>query len=241
MGRTDMTLGELYPGAYGEEVYLQLYVNLKKLSIREANEQFPAKKELTSKSDNEKIDLESGDVIVLNGASAKFSDIFLVRINGTKYLFMLQCKWDYGSREMTEKAVDDEDIKNLDGLISKVKNMYKDYELITIIFTTQPYTGQKKRGVLVISKENFDKHFGPVFSSRATFFLTRTTNPNFWEANRLKNILDGIGNASIDNVIEKRPYINEDHFYEENPNAKRQKLDFFPLDVPGTEPYARII
>ncbi|GBB89347.1 hypothetical protein RclHR1_01600019 [Rhizophagus clarus] len=104
--------------------------------------------------------------------------------------------------------------------------MYDNYELITIIFTTQLYTGPKKRAVLVISKENFGKHFGPVFSSRATFFLNRTINPNFWEKDRLQNTLAGIGDGSIDNVIEKRSYINEDHCYKANPRAKRQKLDF---------------
>jgi hypothetical protein len=215
-----------------------VYVDLKKLSIVEANEQFPNQTKLTSKSDNKPIDLESGEVIVLNGASSKFSDIILVRMNGTKYLFMIQCKWDYGSREMTEKAVDDEDIKNLNGLISKVKEMYESYELITIIFTTQPYNGLlEKTGVLIISQNNFEEHFGPVFSSRALFFFTKVVNPNFWDVSRLKNTLEGIGEASIDNVIEKRPYINEDQFYEANPRAKKQKLDFFPF-VPGTEAYA---
>jgi hypothetical protein len=33
-------------------------------------------------------------------------------------------------------------------------------------------------------------------------------------------------------------YINEDQFYEANPRAKKQKLDLFPFDVPGTEIYA---
>ncbi|PKY30519.1 hypothetical protein RhiirB3_447640 [Rhizophagus irregularis] len=242
MGITDMTLGQLYPGAYGSDDYLQLiHINLKKLSICEANEQFPATKKLTSKPDKKPIDLESGDVIVLNGASSKFSDsIILVRMNGIKYLFMLQCKWDYGSRDMTEKeAVDDEDIKNLDALISNVKNMYEGYELITVIFTTQPYDGLKeKTGVLIVSKDNFDKHFGPVFSSQAIFSFTKAINPNFWDIDRLKNTLEGIDEASIDDVISKRPYINEDQFYDANPRAKKQKLVFFPLDVPETEIYA---
>jgi hypothetical protein len=78
------------------------------------------------------------------------------------------------------------DVKNIKNLIHKVKEMYDDYELITVVFTTQPYTGSKKSGIIVISKENFDEHFGPVFSSQAAFFFTRTINHNFWEKNRLK-------------------------------------------------------
>ena len=58
MGIKRMTLRDIYPGACGEEYYKDLYVNLKRLSICEANEQFP-NKELTDKYNN-KIDLESG-------------------------------------------------------------------------------------------------------------------------------------------------------------------------------------
>ncbi|CAG8581075.1 9629_t:CDS:1 [Dentiscutata erythropus] len=237
MGISEMTLGKLYPGAYGEDTYLQILVALKKLRACEANEQFPNNKNLTNKSNDEPIDLESGDVVVLNDASANFADIILVRMNGVKCLLMIQCKWDYGSKEMTEKIVDNEDTKNLNKLLSEIKKMYESYELITIIFTTQPYRElQKKPGVLIISKDKFEKRFGPVFSSLATFFFIRATNPNLGDKNRLKNTL--VGDESIDNVIKKRPYINEDHFYRENPKAKKQKLDFFPLDVPGTDIYA---
>ncbi|CAG8789511.1 18575_t:CDS:2, partial [Gigaspora rosea] len=183
MGISEMTLEDLYPGAYGEENYKQLYVVLKKLHVCEANERFPNNKKLTNKSDNQPIDLESGNVVVLNGTS--------IRMNGVRFLFMIQCKWDNDSKEMAEKTVDDEHAKNLNKLISEIKNTYE------------------------------------------------AINPNFWDVNRLKNVLDGISDASIDNnVIKKRPYINEDHFYKENPKAKKQKLDFFPLDVPGTDAYA---
>jgi hypothetical protein len=43
----------------------------------------------------------------------------------------------------------------------------------------------------------------PIILSRAIFFLTRAINPNFWDKSRLLNTLEGIGEASIDNVIEK--------------------------------------
>lgn len=58
---------------------------------------------------------------------------------------MIQYKWNYGSRKMIEKAVDSEVNKHLKELSSNFKNMFKDYELITIIFTPQPYDGLNKR------------------------------------------------------------------------------------------------
>ncbi|GBC04886.1 hypothetical protein RclHR1_05920006 [Rhizophagus clarus] len=153
-------------------------------------------KRLISKSDNKPIDLKSENGIVLNDVSAN-------------------------SREITEKAVNNEDIKNLNVLNSNVKNMYEGYELITVVFTTQPYDRLKeKTGVLIISKDNFDKHFGLIFSLRAIFSITKVINPNFWNICRLKNTLEDIDKASIDDIISKRPY-NEDQYYEANPRAKR--------------------
>ncbi|GES94078.1 hypothetical protein GLOIN_2v1720020 [Rhizophagus clarus] len=99
----------------------------------EKNTILSAIKTLSNKRDNKPIDLEVENV-VLNGASVRFADIILVRENGTKYLD-IQCKWDYGSKNMTEGNVED-DVENLNNLISNGKDMYDDYELITIIFTT---------------------------------------------------------------------------------------------------------
>ncbi|GET01642.1 hypothetical protein GLOIN_2v1720049 [Rhizophagus clarus] len=197
MGITDIVLEQLYSGTYGINDYLQLiHINLKKLSICKSNEQFLATKRLISKSDNKPIDLKSENGIVLNDVSAN-------------------------SREITEKAVNNEDIKNLNVLNSNVKNMYEGYELITVVFTTQPYDRLKeKTGVLIISKDNFDKHFGLIFSLRAIFSITKVINPNFWNICRLKNTLEDIDKASIDDIISKRPY-NEDQYYEANPRAKR--------------------
>jgi hypothetical protein len=75
-----------------DETCSEIYVKLKELSVCEANEQFPVNKSLTNKRDNKPIDLESGEVVILNSASAEFADIILVRMSGTKYLFMIQCK-----------------------------------------------------------------------------------------------------------------------------------------------------
>ncbi|GBB89346.1 hypothetical protein RclHR1_01600018 [Rhizophagus clarus] len=130
MGNSGMRLDELYPGACTEEAYSEIYLPIQMnllrnyaskpsksasksasnlpsahhwLRVCEANEQFPNSKALTNKRDNKLIDLEIGEVVVLNAASARFADIILVRENGTKILFMIRCKWDYGSKNMTEE------------------------------------------------------------------------------------------------------------------------------------------
>jgi hypothetical protein len=170
-----MNLGELYPGAYGEDIYLKLDVELKKLRIYEAITPFPKNPDLINKFDYNRIDLKSGEVVVLNAVSNELAtDVFLVRKNGSDILIMIQCKWnDYN----------DYPIKNSRYLIQSVKqNNYDFYEFITIFFTPQPYDRLRDiKGVLTISKDNFHKHFGPIFSSLATFFFTKEINSNFWE------------------------------------------------------------
>ncbi|EXX52264.1 uncharacterized protein OCT59_001802 [Rhizophagus irregularis] len=74
MGKSLINFDELYLGAYAEKACLE--IKLRKLNVCEANEQFPESKKLTNKYDNKIINLESEDVVDLNGASAKSADIY---------------------------------------------------------------------------------------------------------------------------------------------------------------------
>ncbi|CAB5359237.1 unnamed protein product [Rhizophagus irregularis] len=212
MGKNELSLRNLHPGAYGTKENLDIVMKLKELGIYKSREQFPLNLNLTHGSE---IPWNNGHCVVVNGTSAESSDIFYVMedVSGVFYLIMGQNQWDYGSKKMTEKNVSDEDEKNFNSVEHSELQEYRD---ITIIFTTQPYEGSENLPeILIVSKDNFKSYFGPVFSARATFSLTRDINPNFWDIN------------------------SEDHFHNVNPGAdKRQKLDFFPFDVQGTEIYA---
>ncbi|CAB5333869.1 unnamed protein product [Rhizophagus irregularis] len=233
MGKKTMTLRELYPNADKSNVYFDMSVKMKPLHVcDEGNEQFPLTNPLTEKSDGEIIDWQSGDVVVINGSCDVFFVRELVNTFYKKFIMMSQCKWDYGSKKMPESKVEEEYEKNLQNFYAAAVDN-ENYIPITIIFTSQPYSKEKQEsGILVISKEDFKKHFGPVFSSRASFAIAGNTNPNFWEKNRLKNVLDGIGDVSIGNVIKKRPYYSDDDYRDKNPGAKKiPKMDYFPFDV----------
>ncbi|PKC59404.1 hypothetical protein RhiirA1_540504 [Rhizophagus irregularis] len=209
MGKNELSLRNLHPGAYGTKENLDIVMKLKELGIYKSREQFPLNLNLTHGSE---IPWNNGHCVVVNGTSAESSDIFYVMedVSGVFYLIMGQNQWDYGSKKMTEKNVSDEDEKNFNSVEHSELQEYRD---ITIIFTTQPYEGSENLPeILIVSKDNFKSYFGPVFSARATFSLTRDINPNFWDINRLKNTIKGAD--------------------------KRQKLDFFPFDVQGTEIYA---
>ncbi|PKY47885.1 hypothetical protein RhiirA4_523646 [Rhizophagus irregularis] len=234
LGKKTMMLRELYPNADKSDVYFDMSVKLKPLRVCEANEQFPLTNPLTEKSDGEIIDWQSGDVVVINGSCDVFFVRELVDTFYKKFIMMSQCKWDYGSKKVPESKVEEEYEKNLQNFYAAAVDN-ENYIPITIIFTSQPYSDSKEKqesGILVISKEDFKKHFGPVFSSRASFAIAGNTNPNFWEKNRLKNVLDGIGDVSIGNVIKKRPYYSDNDYRDKNPGAKKiPKMDYFPFDV----------
>ncbi|RGB21675.1 hypothetical protein C1646_777539 [Rhizophagus diaphanus] len=68
MGKTTMTLRELYPSADESDVHFDMSVKLKPLRVCEANEQFPFTNPLTEKSDGEIIDWKSGLVVIINSS-----------------------------------------------------------------------------------------------------------------------------------------------------------------------------
>ncbi|CAB4384849.1 unnamed protein product [Rhizophagus irregularis] len=211
---------------------LTLTLNLKPLRVCEANEQFPLTNPLTEKSDGKEIDWQSGDVVVINGSCDVFFVRELVDTFYKKFIMMSQCKWDYGLKKMPENKVEEEYEKNLQNFYAAAIDN-ENYIPITIIFTSQPYSKEKQEsGILVISKEDFKKHFRPVFSFQTSFAIAGNTNPNFWGKNRLKNVLDDIGDVSIGNIIKKRPYYSDDDYCDKNPGAKKiPKMDYFPFDV----------
>ncbi|CAB5395651.1 unnamed protein product [Rhizophagus irregularis] len=96
----------------------------------------------------------------------------------------------------------------------------------------------------IISRSNFEQYFGPVFSSRATFALTKNINPNFSESQRMVKCLPGVGDVTAEEIIINRLYKSEDDFFKKYGRAKRGmeknehensekkiKLDFYPFNV----------
>jgi len=225
---------------------MNLEVQLKELSVVRARERFPCLN-LTEKSKGGNIEWEKGESIIVNGASAKWGDGFVVRSTiQNKLLFLIhQDKYDYQSVEFTVDKLLDEHIKNLEtSTFNKkvVRNMVSRYGHITIVFTTQPFENQESYdNCLVIASNNFEEYFGPVFASRATFALTRNINPNFSEAERMEKRLPGIGKTNAAKIVQNRPYINEEHFYKKHALAmigaekehpgKKVKIEYFPYDV----------
>jgi hypothetical protein len=74
--------------------------------------------------------------------------------------------------------------------------------------------------------------------------MTRDINPNFSDCSWMENELPGVGKTIAGQIVEARPHLSEDDFYnkfsrvkrsiekyeEKNP-GKKVKLDFYPFNV----------
>ncbi|CAG8582460.1 13754_t:CDS:2 [Acaulospora morrowiae] len=229
---------------------LNFEVRLKKLSVRRAQEQFPCLK-LTEKDSAKSIPWEKGEDVIVNGVSAKWGNSFRVleAVQGDRFLSIHQAKYDYNSATYTLKDLFNEHTKNCEtsafNTTKQIFDKLADYRHITIVFTTQPfYEIVPYDDCFVISCNNFEQCFGPVFSSRATFALTKNINPNFSELQRMVECLPGVGDVTAENIIINRPYKSEDDFFKKHSRAKRGKekhehenpekklkLDFYPFNV----------
>ncbi|PKY56726.1 hypothetical protein RhiirA4_448817 [Rhizophagus irregularis] len=223
-GKRTVCLKELYRGVNGIESVKNIEVRLKKLSVRQAQEQFPCSK-LTEKGSAEPIPWEEGEFVIINGMSAEWGDSFRVleTVQGDRLLSIHQNKYDDNSATYTLKDLLDEHDKNIDSSSNTTKNLFDKlakYRHITIVFTTQPfYEKVSHDDCFIISRNNFEEYFGPVFSSRATFALTKDINPNFSVSQRIMECLPGKVTAA--EIIKNRPYKSEDAFFEKLQRAKR--------------------
>ncbi|CAB4391454.1 unnamed protein product [Rhizophagus irregularis] len=240
-GKRTVHLEELYRGVFGTVSAKNIEVRLKKLSVCQAQEQFPCSK-LTEKGTAKSIPWEEGEVVVVNGASAEWGDSFRVlqTVQGDRLFSIHQAKYDYNSATYTLNNLLKEHIKNYVTSINTKKELFDKlakHRHITIVFTTQPfYETVSCDECFIISRSNFEQYFGPVFSSRATFALTKNINPNFSES-------QGVGDVT-EEIIRNRPYKSEDDFFKKHGRAKRGmeknehenpekkiKLDFYPFNV----------
>ncbi|RGB29098.1 hypothetical protein C1646_767018 [Rhizophagus diaphanus] len=166
---------------------------------------------------------EKGEDVIVNSTSAKWGDSFRVleTIQGDLLFSIHQDKYDYNLAKYTLKDLCDEHIKNCISTANTTNQLFNKlakYRHIMIVFTVQPFCELVPyEDCFIISRDNFEQYFGPVFSSRAIFALTKNINPNFSELKRMVECLPGTKEG-------------KEKYEHENPE-KRLKLDFYPFNV----------
>ncbi|GJJ68032.1 hypothetical protein EMPS_00378 [Entomortierella parvispora] len=178
LGHQTANLSELYSGAFGTQATIDLEVKLRRLSVREAKEQFPCQT-LTDRGTAQPIHWERGDNVIVNGKSDACGGVFIVRetVQGNMII-------DSNLVEFTPDNLLVEHRKNLDSsgrvnLNPVFRLSLKPYRHITLVFTTQPFDVEDmERDTLVVSMNNFKDYFGPIFAPHASFALA-LGNPNF--------------------------------------------------------------
>ncbi|CAB5319224.1 unnamed protein product [Rhizophagus irregularis] len=175
-------LNELYSGAHGTQSTLNIEVELKELSVCCARQQFPCV-ELTDKKSNS-IDWAKGENVIINGTSAKWTDAFIV-------------KEKVNSHNEHEKNLLDST-----SALKKVQDILSKCQHIIIAFIIQPLENKiSNPDCLIIMKSNFKENFGPIFASRATFYMTRDINPNFSDFSCMINQIPGVGRVTANEII----------------------------------------
>jgi hypothetical protein len=106
---------------------------------------------------------------------------------------------------------------------TQLADLLSKYRVITIFVTTQRLNEELERipkDCILIHQENFDTFFGPVFSSRTKFVMTRDSNPNLSTASQLvsryKAINQDVGER-IEKTKKRRMFRSHDEFLSEFP------------------------
>uniref|UniRef100_U9UFC8 Crinkler family protein n=2 Tax=Rhizophagus irregularis TaxID=588596 RepID=U9UFC8_RHIID len=176
-----ISLKEFYHGAVSKDLVLEIKMGLKKLDLL----------------------MDLNGFVILNGHSAPFADIFLLRKTipeSRNLLIAFQQKWYTTSQEFT---IDDAVIE-----CNKNKNAYKDVEdydlrkflkescIVTVIFTSRPFKGNPNDlpdDCLIIAKRNFSQYFGLLFALQLSFDIVNHLNINSLEPKQIAERIDGIG------------------------------------------------
>ena len=234
-GKRDMTLGNFYYKADGNEETKNLLVELDPL-------------EVVHKDTGEVIAWDSCRYLFLNGKSAEFGDTVLIldaeKQSAQKYfkrevnkiIVSGQQKWDYNGEDFTIKQAKNEHEKALE--TAEREGLPASCGLITVIFTTQRLPKEKiesiPKDILVIHQGNFKEYYGP-FATRAAFSIAHSLNPNFADIQHLQ-ILEGVGEETAKKIaIERRerPFTSVDDLCSRVKRAKKEKLTrqltFFPF------------
>ncbi|CAB4420607.1 unnamed protein product [Rhizophagus irregularis] len=223
-----ISLKEFYRGAVGKDSVLEIKMGLKKLDLCEAKNQFPKTGLPINRLNNKVMDLDG--FVILNGHSAPFADVFLLRKTipeSRNLLIAFQQKWYITSQKFT---IDDAVTE-----CNKNKNAYKDVEdydlrkfleesrIVTVIFTSRPFKGNPNDlpdDCLIIAKRNFSQYFGPLFASRLSFDIVNHLNINSSEPKQIAERIDGVGEVISEAIHKNRPYKNASELIEKNKTYK---------------------
>ncbi|UZO08772.1 uncharacterized protein OCT59_029023 [Rhizophagus irregularis] len=106
---------------------------------------------------------------------------------------------------------------------TQLANLLSKYRIITIFITTQRFSEELEcipEDCILIHQENFDTFFGPVFSSRAKFVMTRDSNPNMSTASQLASRYEAISEdmgERIEKTRKRRTFMSHEDFCKEFP------------------------
>ncbi|CAG8568538.1 4977_t:CDS:2 [Funneliformis caledonium] len=136
-------------------------------------------------------------------------------------------KWYITLKELTIDDIKTECNKNKKAINemkdSDLKKFLEESHIVTVIFTSRPFKGNSEDlpdNCLIISKENFNQYFGPLFASRLTFNIINDLNINSAELKRISEMIKGVGDILSKVIHENRSYKSATEVIEKNPTYR---------------------
>ncbi|CAG8548896.1 9799_t:CDS:2 [Funneliformis mosseae] len=174
--KEEISLKKFYREAIGKGSVLNIQTRLEKLELCEAKNQFPKTGLPINRLNNRVMNLDG--LVIINGYSAPFGDIILLRKKITEnrnLLIVFQQKWYITLKELTIDDIKTECNKNKNAINemkdSDLKKFLEESHIMTVIFTSQLFKGNPKNlldDYLIISIENFN-HTTKVIEKNPTY------------------------------------------------------------------------
>ncbi|GBC17856.2 hypothetical protein GLOIN_2v1729495 [Rhizophagus irregularis DAOM 181602=DAOM 197198] len=236
-----LKLGNFFRGS-GSNVTLGQLINFGSVEIYELNHQFPC---LNLSAKKGKTAVLKPGYIMINGYSAPFADIFFLVDEPDPILIAIQCR--LRKNLLNLKTIEDEHKRNANishKMEEKARKLKNDSKIASREKKEELRKEAEKYTQLGNLLKKFDTFFGPVFSSRTKFVMTRDSNPNLSTASQLtsryKAISQDIGER-IEQTRKRRIFRSHEEFCEEfkelaDVNELRDDFIYYPYP-PYIEPF----
>ncbi|GET56880.1 hypothetical protein GLOIN_2v1729495 [Rhizophagus irregularis DAOM 181602=DAOM 197198] len=236
-----LKLGNFFRGS-GSNVTLGQLINFGSVEIYELNHQFPC---LNLSAKEGKTAVLKPGYIMINGYSAPFADIFFLVDEPDPILIAIQCR--LRKNLLNLKTIEDEHKRNANishKMEEKARKLKNDSKIASREKKEELRKEAEKYTQLGNLLKKFDTFFGPVFSSRTKFVMTRDSNPNLSTASQLtsryKAISQDIGER-IEQTRKRRIFRSHEEFCEEfkelaDVNELRDDFIYYPYP-PYIEPF----
>eukprot|EP01133_Synstelium_polycarpum_P011426 gene11426-13318_t len=209
-GRKLVSLGEIFRGSSGTVETMQIPIQLPatQTTVARLLHRFPVKPLRDPLVGNIQFDSTDNHHILLNAQGASCGDtvsLYKIQPNTDSFEELLvfgQEKFDYKGADFTLDLAKAEHNKNQEAGAEFILERKIKTKIVTVCITTQPFSGVLPHDILVVSRESFSRHYGPLHTN-TLFNASRPMNPNYCDVAHL-TIVNQVGEEKAIQIVSKR-------------------------------------